>query len=186
MLRGTNDAGFTDTDGGGQNMKRFTTQILTAIGFVTFMTVVGLWSSPKLMAAIKAALVQNVDEPGRNPYQETKLLTCSAGSSFCSGDYGPVPVGKRLVVTNVSGRVELAVAGSGIQVDFSNQNGLDIPLLAISQGPGGFGAERRVVNQTVMAYFEPGGTPAIFVQNNGVLPVGSPTFSITGYYITLP
>lgn len=80
----------------------FTTQLTTGLGFMTAVTVIGLWSAPKLIAAVKAALVQNVDEPGRNPYQEGKSTSCPFPGD-CVTTFSSVPAGTRLVLTSVSG-----------------------------------------------------------------------------------
>jgi hypothetical protein len=47
---------------------------------------------------------QNVNEPGRHPFQESIVLNSGAGCApfVCSTSFSPVPAGKRLVVTYVS------------------------------------------------------------------------------------
>lgn len=92
------------------------------------LTGAGLLSSlvaPRLIAQIRAALVKNVDEPGRQPYQayiEFSQASCSFNcSNFVSFgsirlfDGPAVPAGKRLVIRNVSGRLPNATT-AGVQV----------------------------------------------------------------------
>jgi hypothetical protein len=167
-------------------MKRLTTQILTAIGFVTFMTVVGLWSSPKLMAAIKAALVQNVDEPGRNPYSENKsTVDCIGfGTNNCNLQFSPVPAGKRLVVTNVSGLIVVAGGSSYRTVTlYSTIARFTQNLPVIFQGSLQQ-QEYYVFNQAVVHYVEPGDRPSVDIDSDHIL-ITSNLF-MTGYYISLP
>ncbi len=60
------------------------------------------WASPAV-AQTRAALVQSIDEPGRNPYQETQSNTTCRGTTVCGFNFAAVPAGKRLVLTNISG-----------------------------------------------------------------------------------
>jgi len=165
-------------------MKRFPIQILTALGFVTVMIMVGLWASPKLMAAVKAALVQNVDEPGRNPYQEMVFLSCFpgyAGIELCTGGFTTVPTNSRLVITHISGEVSVLGGGIGdglLWLAYAGTSRTPFPLL-----PGGLNG--LFVNEPVLAYFEAGQIPQI--QLGFTNPASNPAAFITlaGYYVRL-
>jgi hypothetical protein len=72
-----------------------------------------------LIAAAQAAsppppptVVQNADEPGRNPYQDSQTFnqTTQDGCTqfVCTLKFTPVPSGKRLVVTYASATYSLA------------------------------------------------------------------------------
>ena len=86
-------------------MKRFRNYVLMAAGFVVLVIVVGAFSAgPVIAQAIRAALVSNVDDPGRIPYEVRGLCNHLSTTSFCSASQ-PVPAGKRLVSTHVAGFV---------------------------------------------------------------------------------
>ncbi len=59
--------------------------------------------------AEKALLVRDVDNPGRAPYQERETFAfvglCS--SNFCTVEFSPVPAGRRLSITRVTGALHL-------------------------------------------------------------------------------
>ena len=81
------------------------------------LAVVGAFTAKPLLAQIKAAFVQNVDEPGRNPFHVVRYFGLSSSgfqcdsNNTCTASFGVVPTGKRLVVTNVSGLVFAATPG---------------------------------------------------------------------------
>jgi hypothetical protein len=52
----------------------------------------------------------NVDEPGRIPYQSVVSKDNQCSSSVCAFTFGPVPLGKRLVVQRVAGSLNFASA----------------------------------------------------------------------------
>jgi hypothetical protein len=105
---------------------------------VAALTLVGSFSAKPLLAQIKAVFIQNVDEPGRIPYQSYAVFAqgspgCSGpgcfscSGTFCALSFTPVPNNKRLVVTSVFGKVyvnppgvlapiQLLVTGSGSSV----------------------------------------------------------------------
>jgi hypothetical protein len=165
-------------------MKKFTTQILTATGFVILMATVGLWSAPRLMAAIKAALVQNIDEPGRNPYQETVTLIdgCPGAPAQCLLDFAAVPAGKRLVVKSISTFVSFS---SGTQEQFvelySVQSRQINQIFAVQfNGPNTYS-----VHENILAFYEVGSQPRVEV-NTSTSTSGATIATLTGYFINLP
>lgn len=140
------------------------------LALAAFAAVTALVTERQAVAqAIRAALVRNQDEPGRNPYSQN--VTCFGFT--CGGlTFSPVPAGQRLVVTFVN-----AVVNGG--------NGS--PLLL-----GGHGADGRffatdesaqsVVNSPTVAYYDAGETPTLTC--SCTTPLLESTLS--GYYITLP
>ena len=62
--------------------------------------------TPQLFAQARAALVKNVDEPGRSPYQAVQMTFNNCGV-YGFAYFPAVPAGKRLVVTFVSGQFQL-------------------------------------------------------------------------------
>ncbi|HEX6897563.1 MAG TPA: hypothetical protein VF146_19925, partial [Bryobacteraceae bacterium] len=66
-----------------------------ALGILALL--ITLFSDGRLIAqAVRAALVENVDEPGRHPYVENSA--CVTGN--CILTFSAVPSGERLVVTS--------------------------------------------------------------------------------------
>jgi len=61
-----------------------------------------------VMAQVRPAIVKNVDEPARSPYQAYVHAAVGPGSAcgtnFCDFSFPAVPANKRLAVTNVSVR----------------------------------------------------------------------------------
>ena len=93
-------------------MKRFKNYVWMAAGFAVLTAVVsGIVAAPAVAALVKAALVKNVDEPGRLPYTSLVAgfnfactLNCTPapfGDSFAL--LPPVPSGKRLIVNHIYG-----------------------------------------------------------------------------------
>jgi hypothetical protein len=75
-------------------MKRFATSILTSVGFLLVMATVGLLTAPRVIAAVKAALVRDLDNPARNAVQ---FAFYNSGANVYH-----VPAGKILVIEYVS------------------------------------------------------------------------------------
>lgn len=73
----------------------------TAAGAARAVAAASLVFAGLAVAQPKPALVQERDEPGRNPWQASVLATCVA-SEPCLFRFGVVPPGKRLVLTTIS------------------------------------------------------------------------------------
>lgn len=134
------------------------------------------------LAQPKPALVQDRDEPGRNPYQKQAIHDCD-GQILCQVDLPQVPANMRLVVTTVT-------------ISINTTSGADgVPAACITQGTGGdfqlnfeiTGAARaRTMSQSVTHYYEAGQTPSVLCA------IGSGTFSgvgrvgLAGYLVAVP
>src|SRR5258706_15121720 len=81
-------------------------RILTLAGILALVAVLGkFYAVPAIAQAVRAAVVKNIDEPGRSPFQQEAFFSGSCPNiTACSVNYAPVPANKRLVITNVSGR----------------------------------------------------------------------------------
>lgn len=120
--------------------------------------------------AVRAALVRNEDEPGRNPYSEQQ----GCFGAGCTVALTPVPAGRRLVLTNVN--VEMgAPGGSPI---FIGGHGAERWLFPTNQ----IGALQYASTQ-VRLYYEAGETPSIDCEGCGsdLMEVNA-----SGYYVSLP
>jgi hypothetical protein len=106
-------------------------RLFTLAGLLVVLAVLGRFYAEPLYAQVRAALVQNTDEPGRNPF---------VVSSTSTTGFWVVPAGKRYVIETLSASCSVdntgflssirlsAVAGGAIQVaqipaNFQDTNG---------------------------------------------------------------
>jgi hypothetical protein len=86
-------------------------RLLTFAGFLALLAVLGKFYAPPLMAQVRAALVQDVDQPARAPFQVTVPININ---NFNSTPV-TIPAGKRLVVDYISMSGAAQTTGSYIQ-----------------------------------------------------------------------
>ena len=86
-------------------------RLLTFAGALALLAVLGKFYAPPLMAQVRAALVQNVDEPARAPFQVTVPINID------NFTYTPVtiPAGQRLVVDFISMSGATETSGAYVQ-----------------------------------------------------------------------
>jgi hypothetical protein len=140
--------------------------------FVVSVVGVSALLSEQAIAQIRAALVKNVDEPGRAPYQQMVEFNQVAGfgancpvSTVCIVSFAPVPAGKRLLVEHVTLLI------NGFQptfVSFGDGNLLNVQNVAIvkpdfAQGPSNTGGQSWLMDRVIRVYFEAGATPKLKV-----------------------
>jgi hypothetical protein len=137
-------------------------------------------------AQIRPVYTKNVDEKGRIPYQVAELVLTSACSTngllfFCERQLPAVPAGKRLVIERLTMFLALA-SGSPDLVRFVNPvtNGT-LSYVQPSFTQRVISAAHFFLNQEVLAFYEPGQTPAVRVQATGQ-PV-SIEITVQGYLI---
>lgn len=94
-------------------MNRFKNYVLMAAGFAVLVMTVGVFTAGHAIAqAVRAALVSNVDEPGRIPYVANSSCDFSRGfHDNCGASFPQVQNGKRLVITHVSGLLSVDLPG---------------------------------------------------------------------------
>lgn len=137
----------------------------------------------------KPALVQDRDEPGRNPYQQSLDLTqdatnCGALLIMCTFTFDTVPSGKRLVITHASvifhvdptGVSPLAYVGAPQLPPFAHW----LPL------PQASGGTRHITGGPVVLYAEAGTAPYLIVQASLLKSGAIANASISGYYVNVP
>ena len=184
---------------------------LLAVGSVLAIVVVlGRFYAEPVLAQVRAAFVQNVDEPGRTPYQQEVQTAGVCGTEFCVSNFrfSPVPAGKRLVVKNVSVSIQAYVGAAMLPVFLSGGSTLvqgttglfpiaetPIPFTAPPTNPFVFGslcpAAKPCVlwslSQPVDYYVEAGSSPIVvanvdFNHNAPFVTIAA----LTGYYVSLP
>lgn len=120
-------------------------------------------------AQTRAALVKNVDEPGRAPYQS--VIEFNAGTG-CIGtqcnivSFAPVPAGKRLVVDHVSALVGVISGGQPTVTAFSNSNCINCSNRAlvtgwVNTGLALSGSVFWALDRATTVYFEAGEIPQL-------------------------
>lgn len=115
-------------------------------------------------AAQTAVPVQNIDEPGRNPYQEYHV-------SFTPGEFAlvfqAVPAGKRRVITHVNCQVNVqagkTLSGADLSPTVANvQQEVLPPLSTIPNGA----STRTIFGENPAMYVEAGDSPIVAVSTN--------------------
>lgn len=170
---------------------------------LTFTSLRGLRATPALavaaacalcalpaLAQTRAALVQSIDEPGRNPYQETQSNVTCRGTTVCTFDFATVPAGKRLVLTNLSGYVDTGAGALPNGFVNSSFGGSAYASLAFTgvRGPISALGTRIFINHSVQAYFGTGETPrgTYHVNGSGDSFSGGATLMLSGYFVNVP
>jgi hypothetical protein len=90
---------------------RWKKQLVAAAVTVALVTVVSLSSPKRLLAQVRAALVQDVDQPARAPFQAVVPININ-NFNFTAV---PIPSGKRLVIDYVSMSGAAQTAGTDVQ-----------------------------------------------------------------------
>jgi hypothetical protein len=163
--------------------------VLTAAAAFVAAGVLFTWGGREAAAQIRAALVKNVDEPGRTPYQTTSGVVgggCFTGScANISGDANavmfdlpPIPAGKRWVVNMASGGFTEGT-GRVTQIELRDGRGFIVfdNLKWIFSGPYGLGTVFNSVNfsEQLFVTFDPGETPTVRVSTS--------TPSVANYFV---
>ena len=183
-------------------MNRWKNYVWLAAG-VAAIAVVGSFTAKPVIAQIKAAFVQNVNEPGLNPYQyyvsfkQGFVFPSAAGScngAICNFTLPAVPAGKRLVITNITGNIfvdnpgvtqPVVLYGGGVTLEIPTvlQAGTYLPINS-SQPSNMIG-----VNSPILSYFDAGTSPSMTIIATGLISAsqGLTTGSIvlSGHYVNL-
>jgi hypothetical protein len=167
-------------------------RLMTVAGALALLAVIGkFYAAPVIAQTIRAALVKNIDERGRNPYvvESSCQPIGSASSGFCLAQgYPVVPAGMRLVVENVNlfaiiPSPAAIVARTGIYVNTSLNRVHEVTGgTYTANAPSG---RLYALNQNLVDYIEAGEKPSLLI-NIGGDPTGSVMFAtITGYLVNL-
>ena len=159
-------------------MNRLKNYVLMAAGFAVVVITMGVSTAGHAIAqAVRAALVSNVDEPGRIPYQTDQ--GCNAATGICSAALPPVPAGKRLVITNVSGTAETTQPnGNLLLLRLSGSPETFIPTTFQGTNP----SNVFVFNQTVLKFYDAGATPTVELDGTEGTPALA-RFTLSGYLL---
>ena len=166
-------------------------KLLTLAGALVLLVVMGRFYAQPLLAQVRAALVESIDEPGRQPYQQTVLFnqtdtTCNFGA-FCDVQFNPVPAGFRLVITHASAFFGIAVGGAGQHVSLAiDDNSFGTTLLL--PAPTFVGFNEYIASSPVSFFVDAGHTPYLLISGNQVRHDGSITAqaTIVGHLVSVP
>jgi hypothetical protein len=159
-------------------------RLLTLAGALALIAVLGHFYAKPLLAQVRAALVQNVDEPGRNPIPLGFLSVIGNSEADFS-----VPAGKRYVIEAFTGRCFLDSASSLTAVEvtattpFGPSNGQAFAQAFRTNANGGISG--WAASTTTRLYVNPGATIHITAVGNTTVPTVC-EFTVSGYAINLP
>jgi hypothetical protein len=151
-------------------------KLFTFAGALAALAILGHVYAQPLLAQVRAALVKNIDEHGRTPYQQ--FVFCQpAGPSFCQAVLPAVASHSRLVIEYVSADIDSTtpprmnlVNNTPFQVWYFNA----VPFGPTTQA-------EYVVAQPMTAFFEAGQTPSFGVSGSNP----SAAVMISGYLVDL-
>jgi hypothetical protein len=150
-------------------------RMIRSLGLLSMVVVLGglmlSFVADNAIAQLRAALVKNVDEPGRMPYQE--MVSYNGGSSptcatsqFCIPTFSPVPAGKRLVVEHISAMIFVVNTGAPNLFTFGqgfSTNTGNVMILNHAFSLGGSIGSTNIwgIDRPVRVYYGPGEVPSV-------------------------
>lgn len=154
-----------------------TIQALTFIGLSVATVLTG---TRAVHAQTPPTLVQNVDEPARNPYQQSvQIEPCNGG---CTVQFAAVPKNTTLRITNVS--CIFVVGDSGGVGEIYVSNGEVKPKVAFIPAVPYGNAEQIVANAAINLYASAGNKPTVVAEENTAA-ISAAVCTLSGYYVTL-
>jgi hypothetical protein len=157
---------------------------------LALMAVLGKFYAVPLIAQVRAAVVKNIDEHGRVPYQQGSQ--CSVGPGGCDVIFAMVPPNKRLVVETISALAEITPGNVEVTESFLSDGSTNGPgffparlyLAPINSGNiGNFGVRYHFFGKADL-FLEAGSTPkfrvSLFGSNTMTL-----SATLTGYLVDL-
>jgi hypothetical protein len=133
-------------------------RLLMGAAVLAFLSALAHFNAKPLLAQIRAALVRNVDEPGRSPYQ-SEVRNGPLTPNTCFLEFAPVPPNKRLVVEHLSAYMGVGGTTSLLLGQFSTPNLVDGPKVFFSAAS--VGPFQWATSQQMSVYVEPGGVPRV-------------------------
>jgi len=161
--------------------------ILSGIAVTAIVFAPATWAATTTPPPV--TLIQNVNEPGLNPYQH--FVTFNQNSAYCYNfacviDFPAVPAGKRLVITYASAQFALAGGGTLASVALASSANQDNQLLLPAPALDGLG-RFYLCASPVTFYVNAGYKPVMILGGQYMLDNGSngAQVTITGYLVNL-
>jgi hypothetical protein len=159
---------------------------MSLAGALALLAVVGrFYALPAIAQTVRAAIVKNIDERGRNPYVAN--VTCTPVSRQCIAQGTTIPAGMRLVVENINlvglfPSPTTVTVRSAMFVNTAPQRAHDVTGGTYNlSGTGRFYA----LNSNLVDYVEAGETPSLFFVINDSSTDSTFFGTITGYLVNL-
>lgn len=157
-------------------------RMLQFAGVLAVLAVVGKFYAVPALAQVRATLVQDRDQRGRNIYQAQSV--CFQVTNPCTITFPAVPAGQRLIIEHAStiNVMASATALNGVQM----RNGSVYQFLTPSAVPGNYSGQFDFVsNDNVLLSYDAGQIPTVVV-----FATTGATFTseaaISGYMIQIP
>ncbi len=181
-------------------MSRLLRQLILAVATLAVLSVLAMFTAREAIAQVRAAIIKDVDEPGRTPYVQHVVLSKpgNCGLNFCSGLLPVVPAGKRLVITRFHGMIALgpgAIANRVRLLRVIPGGGFPAPAFEVPHNPSAIYQDtlslsspfRYSFNHELLMFVEAGERPAIdFSTVGGNLNGEWPNeFTVSGYLVDL-
>ncbi|HET9269366.1 MAG TPA: hypothetical protein VFO31_14430 [Vicinamibacterales bacterium] len=122
---------------------------------LTVACLAGVLARPAI-AQIRAAVVKNVDEKGRIPFQATSLCVSAFPAPNCFVTFPAVPAGKRLVIEYVSAEFNLSPNFQPAAALTNVSGGINHPLPTFFRFGANYGVSSRL-----LLYAEAGQQPVL-------------------------
>lgn len=152
-------------------------------GALALLAVVGkFYAAPAMAQAVRAAIVQDRDQRGRNLYQST--LNCQNATNPCVIAFPAVPAGKRLIVEHVTALAVMPAANTLADVEL--RGGSIFQFLPLTANLANFAGQfEYTTNQPVLAAYNAGEIPNVdaFSTSGAQFTVLA---TISGYMIDIP
>jgi len=141
-------------------------------------------------AQVRAALVRNVDEPGRVPFAQDVVGTCNAVNCFFT--FATVPAGKRLVIEQIEGLARSLsttavfsdaelVTSSSVTATSGVRHNFHMSLLSPAGSSNVFNG--WYFNSPTKAYVEAGSSPSVTMHQSTAGGTAFSQVTITGYLV---
>jgi len=130
-------------------------RLFTLAGALALIAVLGKFYAVPALAQVRAALVKNIDEKGRIPYQAIATCPTPVAGISCAAAFPAVPVNRRLVIQHINAEFN-KVAGfePTAAISFIGDDNLNrrfvIPTFAR------VGTTNYGINSPLLAYVEAG------------------------------
>jgi hypothetical protein len=162
-------------------------KLLTLAGGLTLLSVLGkFYAVPAIAQAVHAALVQYRDSPPRQPFTVRSTITPSLIEKITPITFPTVPAGKRLIVTSVTGTVNIVLPSAEMCVmAMTTSNGHEsYQALTLTSDFAAQGVNTYSGTTALHLPLDPGDTGTVGFTS--VQPFKSATVIFTGYMIDVP
>lgn len=140
----------------------------------------GLVIATSAAAQPKPALVQDVDSPARNAFQQPIASNACTGQADCTFTFAAVPAGMRLVVTQVSIEASVSDPSAPLYLRVGDA-ALSTRAAFTVHGPG----NARLATFPVTLVLSPGAIPYVLIFVGGTTLAGSGIVTMIGHFVAI-